>query len=131
MVAGVMLLAGWHRLEAGPPPAYMKEHGITIDATALTPPTWWYVPGVTPIIHSLDPDSTEAYRTTDARELKLKPGAYRFGTFTFSFPFTVTLDGTLDFPKSVDQCVSGRGAQQLTIRCSRMQPYGGQRDWEY
>jgi hypothetical protein len=112
-----------------PPAPYSKEHGITVDATALTPPTWWHVPGKTPIIWSMDPENTEAYRTTAVRELKLKPGSYRFGTFTFDFPFVVTLEGVLDYASSLDQCVSGRGTQVLTIRCSRTQPYGGQRDY--
>jgi hypothetical protein len=49
--------------EAGPPPIYTKEHSITVDATTLHPPSWWYVPGVTPLIWSMDPDNTEAYRT--------------------------------------------------------------------
>ena len=33
---------------AGPPPAHLKEHPITIDATQLVPASWWQVPGVTP-----------------------------------------------------------------------------------
>lgn len=112
-----------------PPPAYTKEYAITIDATGLNPPSWWYVPGVTPIIWSMDPDNTEAFRTTTAQELKLKPGNYRFGTFTFDFPFAVTLDGVLDFAPSLDQCVSGRGTHKLVIRCSRTQPYSGQPEY--
>jgi hypothetical protein len=52
--------------EAAPPPAYTKEHAITIDATTLHPPSWWYVPGVTPLIWSMDPENTEAYRTSSA-----------------------------------------------------------------
>jgi hypothetical protein len=115
--------------EAGPPAAYTKEHVITIDATILHPPSWWYVPGVTPLIWSMDPENTEAYRTSAVRELKLKPGSYRFGTFTFDFPFTVNLDGVLEFSTTLDQCVSGRGTQKLTIRCSRTQPYGGQPEY--
>lgn len=114
---------------AAPPSIYAKEYPITVDATALTPPTWWHVPGKTPAIMTLDPDSTDALRTTTPYELKLKPGSYRFGTFTFDFPFVVTLDGALDFTPSLDQCVSGRGTQTLTITCSRTQPYGGQRDY--
>ena len=106
-----------------------KESPIMIDATALNPPTWWYVPGVTPIIWSMEPDNTEALRTTSPHELKLKPGNYRFGTFTFDFPFTVTLDGTLDFAPSLDQCVTGRSTNALTIQCSRTQPYGGQPEY--
>jgi hypothetical protein len=116
-------------VKAAPPAAYTKEHTITIDATALTPPTWWQVPGVTTMIMTLDPDSTEALRTTTSHELKLKPGTYRFGTFTFDFPFVVTLEGVLDFAPSLDQCVSGRGTQRLVVRCSRTQPYGGQPDY--
>ncbi|MBI4401585.1 MAG: hypothetical protein HY581_08130 [Nitrospirae bacterium] len=108
-----------------PTPPHLREHAITIDATALTPPTWWHVPGVTQMIMTLDPDSTEAPRSTERRELKLKPGLYRFGTFTFDFPFQVTLDGVLDFAQSLDQCVSGRGTRTLTVRCTQTQPYVG------
>lgn len=114
--------------EAAPPAAYTREHPIVFDATALTPPTWWQVPGVTPMIMTMDPESSDAYRTTDRRELKLKPGQYKFGTFTFDFPFTISLDGKVDFAKSLDQCVEGRGTQTLTVRCSRTYPYGGKRD---
>lgn len=112
-------------------PPHLTEHMIKIDATALNPPTWWQVPGYTPMIMTLDPESTEAYRTTQSRELKLKPGTYRFGTFTFDFPFTITINGVLEYAKALDQCVSGRGTQTLTVTCSRMQPYGGQRDYKY
>jgi hypothetical protein len=115
--------------EAAPPTLYSKEYAITVDATALNPPTWWQVPGVTPMIMTLDPDTTDAYRTTMARELKLKPGNYRFGTFTFDFPFVVTLDGVLEYARSLDQCVTGRGTQKLTIVCSRTQPYGGKPEY--
>lgn len=114
---------------AAPPTIYTTEHAITIDATTLHPPSWWYVPGITPLIWSMDPENTEAYRTSSIRELKLKPGSYRFGTFTFDFPFTVNLDGRLEFPATLDQCVSGRGTQKLTITCSKTQPYGGQPEY--
>jgi hypothetical protein len=127
---GMMALVGL-AAEAAPPAAYTREHVIVFDATALTPPTWWQVPGVTPMIMTLDPESSDAYRTTDRRELKLKPGQYKFGTFTFDFPFTVSLDGKVDFAKSLDQCVEGRGTQTLTVRCSRTYPYGGKRDNYY
>lgn len=128
-ILGLILIGHLYAAEAAPPAPYSKEYAITVDATALTPPTRWYVPGVTPIIWSLDPDHTEALQTTAPHELKLKPGSYRFGTFTFDFPFTVTLEGVLDFAASLDQCVSGRGTQTLTVRCSRTQPYGGTRDY--
>jgi len=108
---------------------HTKEFPITVNATALHPPTWWQVPGVTPMIMTMDPETTEALRTTESRELKLKPGTYRFGTFTFDFPFVVTLEGMLDFAPSLDQCVSGRGMQTLTVRCTQMQPYVGPPDY--
>ncbi|MGH7251314.1 MAG: hypothetical protein ACREIK_05605 [Nitrospiraceae bacterium] len=115
--------------EAAPPPLHSRAHAITIDATALNPPTRWHVPGVTPIIWSMDPDYTEALRTTERREVQLKPGKYRFGTFTFDFPFTVTLEGVLEFASSLDQCVTGRGTQTLTVRCSQTQPYSGRPEY--
>ena len=129
LMPGVLIAALSSSMAAAPPSSYTKEHTITIDATALNPPTWWQVPGVTTMIMTMDPDSTEALRTTSPHELKLKPGTYHFGTFTFDFPFVVTLDGALDFPASLDQCVSGRGTQRLVVRCSRTQPYGGQPDY--
>jgi hypothetical protein len=129
LVLGLLTLETQPVTAAAPPPAYSKEYSITVDATALTPPTWWQVPGKTPMIMTLDPDSTDALRTTAPYELKLKPGSYRFGTFTFDFPFVVTLEGVLDFSPSLDQCVSGRGTQTLTVKCSRTQPYGGQREY--
>lgn len=116
---------------AAPPAAHTKEYAITFDATALVPPTRWQVPGVTPMIMTLDPDSTEAYTSTERRTLLLKPGSYKFGTYTFDFPFTVTLEGKLDFDKSLDQCVTGRETQTLTVTCSRTYPYGGTRDYDY
>ena len=111
--------------------AHTKEYSITFDATALVPPTRWQVPGVTPMIMTLDPDSTDAYRSTERRMLQLKPGAYKFGTFTFDFPFAVTLEGKLDFAASLDQCVAGRETQTLTVKCSRTNPYSGTRDYDY
>jgi hypothetical protein len=126
-MGGLLLAVVVGPAATAPPPS--KEYVIRVDATTLTPPTRWYVPGVTPIIWSLDPDYTEAFRTTDAHDLKLKPGKYRFGTFTFDFPFVVTLEGLLDFESSLDQCVSGRGTRTLTVRCSQTMPYVGQSDY--
>lgn len=116
---------------AGPPAAYLQEHLITIDATVLEPPTWWQVPGITPSIYASDPESLDAYKTTEARPLKLKPGKYKFVSFTFDFPFGVNLDGKVEYAASLDQCVGGRGTQTLTVRCSRTYPHGGQPDYHY
>lgn len=113
------------------PAAHLREYAITIDATKLVPASWWQVPGVTPSIWNSDPESLDAPKTSELRELRLKPGKYKFISFTFDFPFTVTLDGTLDFSKSLDQCVGGRGTQTLVVLCKRMYPYGGQRDAYY
>jgi hypothetical protein len=116
---------------AGQPAAYTQEHTIIIDATTINPQSWWQVPGITPSIYASDPESMDAFKTTESRALKLKPGKYKFGTFTFDFPFTVNLEGKLEFAHSLDQCVEGRGTQTLIIRCSRTYPHSGQRDYQY
>lgn len=108
-----------------------REHTILIDPTALDPPTWWHVPGVTPLIWTKDPLTYESFKTTQAREIKLKPGEYRFGTFTFDFLFRVTLDGQLEFDDSLSQCVRGRGTHKLVIVCSHTQPYKQEPDYKY
>ncbi len=107
----------------------LREFPITVDPSALNPPTWWHVPGITPLIWTKDPINMDAYKTTDVKEIKLKPGEYRFGTFTFDFLFKVTLSGTLEFAKTLDQCVEGRGSQVLTIHCSHTQPYPQEPDY--
>ncbi len=101
----------------------LREFSIRVDPSALHPATKWQVPGITPLIAIMDPVSTVAYSTEDPKELKLKPGKYQFGTYTFSFFFNVTLTGTLQYDKSLDQCVQGRGKQTLIITCSHTQPY--------
>jgi hypothetical protein len=126
-----MAMASTGPLSAGAPPAHLKEHVITIDATRLIPPSWWQVPGVTPSIYNSDPESLDAPKTSERRELALKPGKYKFISFTFDFPFVVNTDGTLEFSKSLDQCIEGRGTQTLVVRCSRTYPYGGERDPYY
>ena len=108
---------------AEPTNPLLREFSITVDPSALNPPTWWHVPGITPLIWTKDPINMDAYKTTQVKELKLKPGEYRFGTFTFDFLFKVTLSGTLEFAKALDQCVNGRGSNSLTIHCSHTQPY--------
>ncbi|MCA9473846.1 MAG: hypothetical protein MRJ96_04610 [Nitrospirales bacterium] len=107
----------------------LRKFSITVDPSALNPPTKWQVPGITPLIWIHDPVSTVAYSTTESKELQLKPGKYQFGTYTFSFFFTVSLTGMLEYDKSLDQCVQGRGAQKLTIICSHTQPYSQDPDY--
>ena len=108
---------------AEPTNPLLREFSITVDPSALNPPTWWHVPGITPLIWTKDPINMDAYKTTQVKELKLKPGEYRFGTFTFDFLFKVTLSGTLEYAKTLDQCVNGRKSNTLTIHCSHTQPY--------
>ena len=59
-------------LAAGPPPAYTKEHTITIDPTPLVPQSWWQVPGITPPLWVLDPETSDAYRTNETREWRVE-----------------------------------------------------------
>lgn len=131
MVMG-LVVCSWATIGlAGPPPAHLKEHPIAIDATRLVPQSWWQVPGVTPTIWTLDPESSDAFKTSERRELLLKPGKYKFISFTFDFPFVVNLSGALEFSKALDQCVEGRGTQTLVVKCKRTYPHGGQRDQYY
>lgn len=131
LLVGLMAVAFTEAGLAGPPPAHLKEHTITIDATTLVPPSWWQVPGVTPSIYNSDLNSLDAPKTSERRELSLKPGKYKFIGFTFDFPFVVNLEGKLEFATSLDQCIEGRGSQTLVVRCKRMYPYGGERDPYY
>jgi len=131
-LTGLLALPGSKDGFAGDQPAvHLREYGITIDATKLVPTSWWQVPGVTPSIWNSDPETLDAPKTSELRELRLRPGKYKFISFTFDFPFTVTLNGTLDFSKSLDQCVEGRGTQTLVVLCKRMYPHSGQRDAYY
>ncbi len=107
----------------------LREFSITVDPTALNPPTWWHVPTITPLIWSKDPANMDAYQTTEIKALTLKPGKYQFGTYTFDFFFKVTLSGTLEFANTLDQCVGGRGSHVLTIHCSHTQPYPQEPDY--
>lgn len=106
-------------------PAY----AITIDPTALVSQSWWQVPGVTPSIWTSDPETSEAYRTSEPRQLNLQPGTYKFVSFTFDFPFSVTAEGTIDFSHALDQCVEGRETRILVVKCKRTYPYGGKPDY--
>lgn len=131
VLAGLVTMGSTGTGFAGEPPTRLTEHPITIDATKLVPVSWWQVPGMTPSIWGSDPESLDAPKTSELRELRLKPGKYKFISFTFDFPFTVNLNGTLDFSKSLDQCVEGRGTQTLVVLCKRTYPHGGQPDAYY
>ena len=115
-LGGPATTAGDQRLPSQHPLA--KEFPIGVDATAMNPPIVWGIPGVTESIQSLHPLVSDKKTTVN-----LKPGRYSYMTTTFSFEFTVNLDGKLDYRKSLDQCVSGRGTALLTVKCRRTQPF--------
>lgn len=106
-----------------------QKFAVTIDATAIVSQSWWHVPGVTPSIWTSDPETSDAYRTTEPRVLQLKPGRYKFISFTFDFPFDVTPAGTVAYATALDQCVGGRGTATLIVRCKRTYPHGGKPDY--
>ncbi len=105
------------------------KYAITIDATAIVSQSWWHVPGVTPSIWTSDPETSDAYRTTESRVLQLKPGQYKFISFTFDFPFDVTPAGMVEYAPALNQCVGGRGTSTLIVRCKRTYPHGGKPDY--
>lgn len=102
---------------------------ISIDATAIVSQSWWQVPGVTPSIWTSDPETSDAYRTSEVRRLDLRPGPYKFISFTFDFPFRVTKGGTVEYAQVLDECVGGRGTQTLIVRCKRTYPHGGKPEY--
>ena len=106
-----------------------QKFAVTIDATAIVSQSWWHVPGVTPSIWTSDPETSDAYRTTETRVLQLKPAQYKFVSFTFDFPFEVTPAGTVTYAPALDQCVGGRGTATLIVRCKRTYPHGGKPDY--
>lgn len=108
-----------------------QDHAITIDATSIVSQSWWQIPGVTPSIWTSDPETSDAYRTTDPRVLRLTAGQYKFISFTFDFPFEITQEGTVDYASSLDQCVGGRGTTSLIVRCKRTYPHGGIREYSF
>jgi len=121
VVCGVALAAGLVSAEppaANPPPKHPMavEHPIVVNATAIVPPRYWSVPGVTEPLQSVRDRMT----TDKVATLQLRPGRYMFTTTAFSFEFTVDLDGVLDYSKQVAQCVEGRGTTTLVVKCHRM-----------
>lgn len=95
-----------------------QEHPIVVDARGILPPIAWSVPGVTEPIQSVH----DRMVTDKVTTLKLRPGKYIFMTTIFSFEFTVNLDGKLDYMKTIDGCVGGRGTAMLLVKCRKMQP---------
>ena len=95
-----------------------QEHPIVVDARGIIPPIAWSVPGLTEPIQSV----RDRMVTDKVTTLKLRPGKYIFMTTIFSFEFTVSLDGKLDYMKTIDGCVGGRGTSMLMVKCRKMQP---------
>jgi hypothetical protein len=104
--------------QAPPKHPLAQEHPIVVDARGIIPPIAWSVPGVTEPIQSVH----DRMVTDKVTTLKLRPGKYIFMTTIFSFEFTVNLDGKLDYMKTIDGCVGGRGTSMLMVKCRKMQP---------
>lgn len=124
VVCGAMVLSAGLALAApavdSAPPKHplAQEHPIVFDSTAITPPMPWSIPGLTEPIQSV----RDRMMTDKVTTLKLRPGKYIFMTTIFSFEFTVNLDGNLDYMKTIDGCVGGRGTSMLQVTCRKMQP---------
>jgi hypothetical protein len=106
--------------QASPKHPLAQEHPIVVDGTAITPPMPWSVPGVTEPVQSV----RDRMVTDKVVTLKLRPGRYMFMTTIFSFEFMVDLDGKLDYVKTLDQCVGGRGTTTLLVKCRKTQAIG-------
>jgi len=124
VVCGAMVLSAGLALAAPvvdpAPPRHplAQEHPIVVDARGIIPPIAWSVPGLTEPIQSV----RDRMVTDKVTTLKLRPGKYIFMTTIFSFEFTVNLDGRLDYMKTIDGCVGGRGTSMLMVTCRKMQP---------
>ncbi len=124
LMIGVALLAGaeWAGPtladQAEPTNPLAKAHPIEVDARGIVPPTVWGIPGITEPIQSLSAPLTDKVVT-----VKLRPGRYSYMTTVFSFEFTVSLDGKVEYARSLDQCVGGRGTAALIVKCRRTQPF--------
>jgi hypothetical protein len=118
MAAGLVFAAPALADQAPPKHPLAQEHPIVFDATEIHPPMPWSIPGVTEPVQSVRGRMVTDKVTT----LKLRPGRYSFMTTIFSFEFTVNLDGKLDYMKSIDRCVRGRGTATLLVTCRKMQP---------
>ena len=118
IAAGLVIAAPALADQAPPKHPLAQEHPIVVDSTAINPPMPWSVPGVTEPVQSVH----DRMVTDKVATLKLRPGRYIFMTTIFSFEFTVSLDGKLDYVKSIDRCVGGRGTSTLLVTCRKMQP---------
>ena len=118
MISVGLALAAPPAAQAPPKHPLAQEHPIVVDAKGIHPPIAWSVPGVTEPVQSVH----DRMVTDKVVTLQLKPGKYSFMTTIFSFEFTVDLDGKLDYMKTIDGCVGGRGTATLQVKCRKMQP---------
>jgi hypothetical protein len=94
-----------------------QEHPIVVDATAIIPSKVWSIPGATEPLQSLTGSMTNEVKT-----VYLRPGRHTFTTTSFSFEFTVDLEGKLDYHPNHDQCLAGRGTSTLLVKCRFTMP---------
>lgn len=118
MIAVGLAFAAPAAAQAPPKHPLAQEHPIVVDARGILPPIAWSVPGVTEPVQSV----RDRMMTDKVTTLNLRPGKYIFMTTIFSFEFTVSLDGKLDYMKTIDGCVGGRGTTTLLVKCRKMQP---------
>lgn len=118
LVLGSTAVAGQTAPQAGASKHPLaKEHPITVDATAIIPPKVWSIPGATEPLQSLT-----ALMTNEVKTVYLRPGRHTFTTTSFSFEFTVDLEGKLDYHPNHDQCLGGRGTATLSVKCRFTMP---------
>ena len=118
VAAGLAAAAPAFAGQAPPKHPLAQEHPIVVDAMAIHPPMPWSIPGLTEPVQSV----RDRKMTDKVVTLSLRPGRYIFMTTIFSFEFTVNLDGKLDYMKTIDRCVGGRGTAMLLVTCRKMQP---------
>jgi len=75
---------------------------ISVNATALTGPDFFLT-------------DTPSFPTDTVATLKLIPGFYKFSSDDIEFFFSFLFQGTIDFIPSLDNQISGRGTNLLTI----------------
>lgn len=118
MISAALAFAAPAADQAPPKHPLAQAHPIVVDAKEILPPIAWSVPGVTEPLQSV----RDRMMTDKVATLQLRPGKYNFMTTIFSFEFTVSLDGKLDYMKTIDGCVGGRGTATLQVKCRKMQP---------
>ncbi len=116
MISAALAFAAPPAEQAPPKHPLAQEHPIVFDARGILPPIAWSVPGVTEPLQSV----RDRMMTDKVTTLQLRPGKYMYMTTIFSFEFTVSLDGIVDYSKMVQHCVDGRVTAKVIVKCRRI-----------